>query len=161
LGLLLLAPALLLRTVWSYMLSVAKAPRDGDFQLQPKLSQIPAIVMSVVHECAKWKQWSLFWPLLAVALVLFLAGRNRERFLPWATGVFLPLAIYPSVFIFSAWNPITDHIASSITRLFLQVIPAAVLFVVLAVDGTFPLPAHGKIAAAPIEPKVKKRPVRR
>jgi hypothetical protein len=136
-GLLVLLPGLSMQFLWSVVLVLTKASPDNGFQSHPHFGYLGILCRDAMLEFFKWKQWSLFWPLLALAVPLFIARRQLREAAPWVSGVLLPLVLYPLVFIFSAWNPVEDHVFSALPRLYLQIVPAAILFIALALYGVF------------------------
>jgi hypothetical protein len=135
-GMLILSPPLLTYALWSLTLRLTHATPDGDFQLQPHVDRVPALLRHLVDELTVWKSWSLFWPLLGLAsLVVVLKGRRYA--IPWVGGVFLPALLYSLVFVFSAWSPVEVHVSSALSRLLEHVAPAGTLLIVLAAFVTF------------------------
>ena len=150
LGLVIFLPALAMRFIWSVMLVVVKAPPDGDFHFRPHFDVAGMLLQNALSEFIKWKQWGLFWPLLGLAVFLYVIRRHFSEVAVWTGGVILPMILYPCVFIFSAWNPIHDHVASSLSRLFLQIVPAASLFIALTIHRVFEADNRGGRSTLPL-----------
>jgi hypothetical protein len=153
-GLTVVLPGICLYVLWSILVAWAHAPKDGDFGLRPHFDRVYILLRSLGGECLKWAEWSLFWPLLGLTAPFFFFRRFRPL-IPLATGVFLPLILYPLVFVFSGWNPVRDHVASALPRLLLHIVPAAAILIVVVSfkvcrwDGS--LLAAGKAAYANAE----------
>ena len=141
---------------WNAFLRLTDAPRLSEFlpmtpaNFLAHWNRAPDLLRWTWEELVAWNHWSILWPLAAVALVLALAGRLRLPWFPIAANVFLPLAVYPTVFFFSAWNPVEPHVLSSLWRLFLHSVPGVVWLIGIAagevletspaeaLDGNFP-----------------------
>jgi hypothetical protein len=75
-------------------------------------------------------EWGFFWPaFLVAAIVVFIAGAERERAV--AGGTTVALGVYMSIFYFTNWD-ISLHISQAFSRLLAQLAPAAVLTICVA-----------------------------
>lgn len=83
--------------------------------------------------------WNLVWPLMAIAV---LPGWRRLRSLTaywlWIIGGYLLLISFS--YIFSSYDPVSEHIRNSIDRLMTQVVPLAWLWIAAVAAGPHRLP---------------------
>lgn len=107
-------------------------------RLRDNFDRTSVIANAVWEEATRWEQWSLLWPMVLLAAVVW-AVRHRgvERVLLPGL-VLVPIAVSCSVYYFSGWNPVIRHIEASLPRLMLQVAPVAVLLLALAVPARAP-----------------------
>jgi len=96
--------------------------------------------------------WSLFWPAAALAGGFFLYRFRGIRAVMLIATIAAPIGVYGGAYIFSSWPDYHDHVALSVSRLFMHVAPLATLMIsaVLAPGhmrstepATFPLAASG------------------
>ena len=105
------------------------------------LGRLPTIVVLVGREMLDLPHWSLFWVALAglpVVTVWWLSacGRGLLALLLGQVGI-----LYTLPFVFSAWQPYTEHIHLSADRLLVQAAPLALLLFVETVDALSRRPA--------------------
>ena len=137
-GLWITAPGLAVWAGWVVFLKVTHTDTKGDFlpvtwdTFAANYDRIRVLASLASQELVDWRRWGLLWPLTGLAAITLFKKQRIEWYPGWAT-VILPLVIYPSVFVFSAWgSDITVHVQSALWRLYLQVAPSAVVFVVIA-----------------------------
>jgi hypothetical protein len=142
--LLTLCPGLLLIGGWQAFLHSIHATRSPDFlslnlsTLVAHVDRILPICQAVLTDMARLEHWSIFWLLVAAACMSTLW---RWRSLPSSlllSATLLPILIYSSTYIFSAWPDYLDHVNSSIPRLLMHVVPAAWLSIALSFRVTSP-----------------------
>jgi hypothetical protein len=120
---------------WSALMRVLGVPREADFaRFTPAvfLSHVDRarpLALWTLRELTAVRRWSLLWPLVAAALAYLVLCKEKWRWYPWVATVCLPLALYPCVYFFSAWDSFEMHLWVSLPRLFVQVAPAAALMV--------------------------------
>ena len=125
--------------VWlgrAVFLKLVHAAEQGDF-----LPITPATFLAHADRAGvlmKWTReelttgprWNVLWPMTALAATWMIASLKFAEWWPLVATVLLPLALYPGVFFFSAWNTqLEDHVKSSLGRLYLQLAPCAVLLI--------------------------------
>ncbi len=136
--LILILPGALLFGGWRIFLTVTRAPLETDFlpptlaTLRSHLGLIPEICGGVIREFLRWHKWGILWPGFVCAAFLAIRSSNRAVTAVLLPSVFLPIACYSGIYLFSAWSPVTVHISSSFSRLLLHVMPTALLLIVLA-----------------------------
>ncbi len=97
-------------------------------------SRLPAIYRVIFSEVSTFANWGVFWLAAALAF-LFLIYRWRyltERLL--ALLIVTPVVLYSGIYVFSAWTRYLDHVASSVPRLLMQLVPVALLGIGLAIS---------------------------
>lgn len=128
---LLAAPAIVAGP-WAWLQRGSGVP-DLDFSpvtlgtLSANVSRLPIVVRFLARELVLPGHWGLLWPAFAMTLVLS-TRRLRdvsERFLLGA--VLIPMGLYTSVFVFSAWPTFTDHVGTALPRLLISLAPVALL----------------------------------
>jgi hypothetical protein len=142
----LLAPGILLLGTWRGFLSYMRAPRWTAFlpftptTLWANLDRAPVILLSILKESLHLERWGwLWWAVIIVALWAIMRARcTSGATLRWELwlAVLLPISCYAGIYFFSAFNPVTVHIDSSLARLLLHIAPVALLFVMLSVVPT-------------------------
>lgn len=147
--LMLIAPGLLLFGAWRIFLNYTQAPRWGAFlpftpaTLWANLDRAPVIALSILKESLHLERWGvLWWAVAGVALWASIrARRPHDAARRWdlLSAVLLPLLCYAGVFFFSAWNPVSVHIDSSLPRLMLHIAPVALLCVILSAAPPAPI----------------------
>lgn len=100
-----------------------------------RLTQVPEIALThLLH----WPEWGFHWPFaLLAATLLLVMGPMRERLLAFA-GL-ASLAIYTSVFYFSAWDA-KAHMDNAYSRIIGQLIPLTIVIIIAA---------HHRLAGTP------------
>jgi len=136
-----LVPGLAVAICWRVFLRSVQVASTVDFvtinkdSLFGNLNRLPGIYRLILAEVLDVQNWGIFW-LPAALAVLFLVYRWRyltERLL--ALLIVAPLLLYSCVYIFSAWTRYLDHVASSMPRLLMQLVPVTLLGIGLAVSG--------------------------
>jgi hypothetical protein len=99
------------------------------------LGRLPTIVLLIGREMLNLSHWSLFWVALAGLPVvsvwwLSLCGRGLLALLLGQVGILCTLP-----YVFSDWQPYTEHIHRSADRLLVQATPLALLLFVETVDA--------------------------
>jgi hypothetical protein len=99
------------------------------------VGRLPTIVLFVGREMLDLPHWSLFWVALAglsMVTVRWLSpsGRGLLALLLAQVGILCTLP-----YVFSDWQPYTEHIHRSADRLLVQATPLALLLFVEAVDA--------------------------
>lgn len=115
------------------------------------LDRLPEIARFFGLLMLSFQHWSLLWVVLAAVLVLRrrnLTGRGGALLVLLA----LQLAVYALAFVFSDWQPYTDHIRTSLDRLLVQAVPLAVLVLseVACAGKQEPAAAHEPPAELPL-----------
>ncbi len=111
--------------------------QGGDFlpltsaTLESNISRLPTIALFFYSDMMRLVDFSLFWPLLFVAVVVALPRLSATGILLLALLVLI-ISLDAGTYIFSVWNPYTVHLANSSNRLLLQTTPLAVLVLVEA-----------------------------
>ena len=128
-----LCPGLLVAAAWRVFLHTVHLTAVSDFlpinreTLPANLSRLPAIYRVMLTEVSTLQNWGLFWGVAGLTL-LYLAFRWRyltERLLMVFT--LIPLGLYSGIYVLSAWNHYLDHVASSVPRLLMQLVPVTLL----------------------------------
>jgi hypothetical protein len=103
--------------------------------LQGNLGRIPTIARSIWEEVINWRTWSVIWALPAAGLVNLYEPKGRRMIAAWLLLILGPMALYGSIYIFSAWDPFTYHIGASLGRLLLHLTPVVLLGAALLFRG--------------------------
>lgn len=133
-------PGVFFLSAWRIFLELVNASATPEYlpvtlgTLWNNLGRGPTIVWAVLIEMMKWRSWSLLWLAPILALPLLSSRRLRAPAAVMLSAVVLPVCLYSAIYIFSAWNPFTLHLDSSLPRLLLQVS----LVIVLLIGLTFP-----------------------
>jgi len=132
-----IAPGLLIILGWRLYLKLVLIFPHSDFShptfslLRGNLGRLADIGSILLAELGETVHWSIFWLLVAVAVVYLFASRKLEKIL-LAMAVLLPIAFYSLIYLFSTWPSYTAHMTSSVSRLLLHVMPAGWLAIGLA-----------------------------
>ncbi|MCW5850214.1 MAG: hypothetical protein KIT87_09030 [Anaerolineae bacterium] len=119
------------------------------------LDRLGPIVVAVVDELTSLEQWGVVWLAFPVAALLARsAARSPFSCSDWLS---LPIILYGSTYLFSAWVPYSLHIASSLPRLLSHVAPLAVLLLGLAM----PAQDRGPAGRAHLSPYLRKTVIER
>jgi hypothetical protein len=113
--------------------------------LRANFARLVPIGASVLAEMTTMSNWGIFWAVVAIAVFRVLTRRD-ELVSSQITGtrqarpsailvgaVFLPIILYASTYVFSAWPSYIDHVNASLPRLLEHVVPVAFLVIGLAV----------------------------
>ncbi len=106
------------------------------------LDRLPTILSFFLLQMLAFANWSVLWLSLAALLVVSHRRLTADARIV-AAIVMLHLLLYALVFVFSDWQPYIDHLRTSLDRLFVGVVPAAVLAVVEA-TGSLSRPLRGR-----------------
>jgi hypothetical protein len=135
-----LLPGLGVILIWRAFLRVVHATPTLDVlpltieTVRSNLGRLPSIYHVVLIEASTVSHWGIFW-LVAAAALSYLVWRWRElpcSLLLWT--ILVPLCLYSFTYVFSAWHVYLDHVSSSISRLMMQVVPAAWLAIGIVVS---------------------------
>jgi hypothetical protein len=137
---LVLFPGLLIICGWRFYLGVMHAPQAADFlplnleTFGSHLYRILPLLSALLAEFHNLPTWSLFWFVVAVG-VAYLLGQMRNPGIPvLLIALFLPIALYLLIYVFSSWPNYLEHVGLSISRLLLHVAPVGFLITILAVS---------------------------
>ena len=134
---LLVLPGALFLGLWKIFLYLVQAEVYQIFYpvtwatLRNNIDRVPWIARLIVQEMMNWRYWSLLWVVPLVGLVQLFDRRSRKLTAAWLALIFFPVALYGSTYIFSRWEPFTQHVELSLGRLLLHVAPIVVLGVAL------------------------------
>lgn len=132
-----IAPGLLIILGWRVYLKLMHTFPHSDFArpsfrlLRENLVRLGDIGRILFTELSEVVHWSVFWLLVAVAVVYLFTSRKLEKTL-LAVAVLLPIVLYSLIYLFSTWPSYTAHMTSSVPRLLLHVMPAGWLAIGLA-----------------------------
>ena len=136
---LVVAPTVLsLSLLWTAFHTVRGTPPDQTFlpftlaTLGANLDRLGPTLLAMRTEMLSAEPWGVLWPALLVALLLLVLQPDPPPVTLLALAIALPLLGYAAVYLFSAWQPYTLHVTSSLPRLLSHVAPLAVLVVGLA-----------------------------
>ncbi len=127
------APGLLWYVSWRIFLLLVHATTHPDFvpvswkTINENSARIPQLLRTLMQELANLRNWSFTWLIPAVGVVRLFYGSRRSLTLAWLVLICLPAALYCSIYIFSSWEPFTDHMTASLARLLLHLAPVALL----------------------------------
>jgi hypothetical protein len=128
-----LLPGICVVVTWRIFLHTVHVVSTSDFvsinreTLLTHVRWLPSIYRVILIEVSTGQDWGVFWGVAAVAFG-FLIFRWRylvERLL--TVFVWAPLTLYSLTYLFSSWNHYVDHVASSIARLLMQLVPVTML----------------------------------
>ena len=123
-----LLAALLLPLPWLLFTAIVR-PTATDFLpytpsvLVSHLDRVPTILRYLAGQAVTWDWWGVLWVLVAGAALL-------RRGSPLIPLLVLQLAAVAVPYIFSSWDPYTEHIKLSLDRLLAHLEPLAVLALV-------------------------------
>jgi hypothetical protein len=103
--------------------------------LKGNIGRIPTIARSIWEEVINWRTWSVIWALPAAGLLNLYEPKGRRLIAAWLLLILAPMALYGSIYIFSAWDPFTYHIGASLGRLLLHLTPVVLLGATLLFRG--------------------------
>ncbi len=99
--------------------------------LRTNADRTSTIAGSLWDEMQVWDRWSVLWPMMLLATVLWVMRTKGVARVLLPAMVVLPIALDSFVYYFSGWDPVSRHIDASLPRLLLQVAPVAVLTIAL------------------------------
>jgi hypothetical protein len=132
-----LAPGLAVLIGWRIFLMIAKPSSGEEFlpvtpsTLGSNLWRAPQIAWAVMQELMNWRHWGPFWVAVIAAALFLMANRSRERRVILPAAVFLPIALYAGVYIFTGWDFLV-HLNNSFPRLLIHVSLVAMLMAPVA-----------------------------
>ncbi|HEY4758427.1 MAG TPA: hypothetical protein VIH43_07690 [Chthoniobacterales bacterium] len=136
-----LLPGFLIICAWHFYLSAMRAQQSSDFLpvnlggFATHLYRVVPLLFAFLAELKTVQSWSLFWLIVGIG-VAYLVPRIRDLRVPVLfTALIAPIFVYSFTYIFSDWPNYQQHVALSISRLLMHVVPVGVLIVVLAVCG--------------------------
>jgi hypothetical protein len=104
--------------------------------LSSNLWRLPGIAGQVIEEMTNWRRWGLLWLLVFVTPFWFLVKRKYGQAITFLFMVILPVFVYASIYIFSAWDNFSTHLTSSFSRLLIQISLAAVMLIGIEVKDS-------------------------
>jgi hypothetical protein len=104
--------------------------------LSSNLWRLSSIAGQVIEEMTNWQRWRLLWLLVFVMPFWFLAKRKYGQAITFLFTVILPVFVYASIYIFSAWDSFLTHLTSSFSRLLMQISLVAVMLVCVEVKDS-------------------------
>jgi hypothetical protein len=131
-----LAPALLLVGPWLAFLAVRR-PLSRDFlpfdveTLVVHLNRLPTILALVTQHLVDVWRWNVIWLSLGAMIVLKRRHLRRGGPMPYLLLLLgLQVACDGVLFVFSDWQPYTDHLEGALDRLLLHTLPLAVMLLI-------------------------------
>jgi hypothetical protein len=134
-------PGLLVFLAWRAFLAAVGAPLLRDFAplsvttLWSNLGRLWSLAQWLPAEFTNSERWSLLWPALGLALFFLLARRRKRAYGTLVATAVLPLLLYPSIYVFSAYSPFLGHVENSLPRLMLHASLVALMIIALAVPA--------------------------
>jgi hypothetical protein len=134
-------PGLIVILVWRLFLRFIHLWPNSDFvrpsfsALRDNIGRLRDIAGILLAELSETSHWSIFWLIVAVAIVYLFASRKLER-IALASAVMVPVILYSLTYLFSTWPSYSAHMTSSVPRLLLHVMPAGWLAIGLALSQT-------------------------
>ncbi|MFL6531660.1 MAG: hypothetical protein ACJ8KX_14430 [Chthoniobacterales bacterium] len=124
-----LVPGALALIGWRVFVAVMHAVRSQEFlpvslaALVAHADRATTILHGLANETMRTDRWSLFWPLLLAAFIYLLWRIRDLRVLVLGGAIFTPVFAYCGTYFFSVWTDTQAHIATSLPRLLMQVVP--------------------------------------
>ena len=123
-------PLLLTGTWFAFRMGIPRLNEDYGSRFSPayfleNAARIPKVLLGAPRYFAAFEDWSVFWPVLAVAVVLTAPrwARASASFLVLAVGSIL--ALYGTIYVVSPWD-LDALMASTAGRLLLHIAPLCV-----------------------------------
>jgi hypothetical protein len=133
-----LLPGMVLALTWRGYITSLHVLASADFlplnysAITIGFSRLIPVAQEVALELVRLREWSIFW-IVALPCICCMAALARDKVaLCLCGGLVVPLIIFSGVYCFSAWPDYLLHIANSLPRLLLQLMPVAWLGVALA-----------------------------
>jgi hypothetical protein len=152
-------PGLTIVIGWRIFLFIVNRSTGQDFlpltltTLRNNLWRVPHIALAALHELLRWRRWGILWIAVAAVTVFLIFNRRQKYPLILPATVILPILLYASVYLFSAWDFLL-HMDNSFPRLLSHVSLAAVLMVSVATPiGRMGLQARAGIVSGRTEHK--------
>jgi hypothetical protein len=133
-----LLPGAIIIIGWQFFLHQMQTPPARDFlpmnltTVVSNLNRVRPILTDLIDELMRTSHWSLFWLALISAFVALAMRQRNQQAALLAICVLVPIAIYCTTYLFSAWPEFRAHIATSLSRLLLQVVPVGWLAIAFA-----------------------------
>ncbi len=129
---------------WKFFLAFAKTPPSTEFlplrmeTFAANIDRVPFIVNFLARQIFDWHRWSALW--IAMLFALWQLARSKEKNVAGilTACIFLPIAFFSSVYIFSGWDDFRIHVSTSLPRLLIDVSLVAVLSIALVFPSLFP-----------------------
>jgi len=131
-------PGLSLVALWKFFLVYIHVQSIHDFVFPTfgvvyrNIGRTASIFSELYFELTRWSDWGIFWLLVAIATIVFIA---RARRAPAAAALIwlllIPILCYSGVYVFSALDYVW-HIHTSLRRHLIQVVPIAWLLIAFA-----------------------------
>jgi hypothetical protein len=132
---------------WKLFLTTVNCPPKNLFMpitpanLWMNLDRTTTLVKWVGNEMINFNSWNLLWPLLLFSLLSLGKNMRQYKYLCLTLSVFLPLALFTAVYIFTNLQPYISHVESSLPRLMLSPSLVAVLTIALTIPVSRKEPA--------------------
>jgi hypothetical protein len=97
--------------------------------------RVGSVAMRIASEPKNWESWSFLWPGLILAILTFLVRKEWRNAFVFAFVAISAPAIFVVVYTLSTWQDYLLHMDTSLPRLFLQLAPAALLAISLAIPN--------------------------
>jgi hypothetical protein len=132
-----LLPGLTVLIGWRIFLLAAK-PSTGEIFLPVTLSTLrenlwraPEIASAVVRELLNGLRWGPLWIAALAASFLLAGNRLRKGLIVLPVAIFLPIALYAGIYVFTAWD-FRLHLENSFPRLLIHVSLVAALLIAIS-----------------------------
>jgi hypothetical protein len=132
-------PGVVLICAWRLFLNATHALQAADFlpfnleTFRAHTDRALPLVYALAAEFHNLPTWSLFWFIVAVALLYALPRMRDPGVVALLVALIGPVVLYLSLYLFSSWPNYLDHVGLSISRLLMQVAPVGFLLIALAV----------------------------
>jgi hypothetical protein len=113
--------------------------------LRSNLYRVGPVMHALLKELTALSHWSLLW-LVGIIAFVCMAWRNRsERAVVLFICTVLPVGVYCSAYLFSAWPDYSQHVNYSLRRLLLHVAPLCLLAVAAALTPRQTVPRNSRL----------------
>ncbi len=133
-------PGLFVIMSWRLYLKLMDAIPPTDFSalsvhaLLNSTHRVGPICRTLFAEIESTNHWGSFWLLTGLALLYLLVLFRDTRSVVLAGAILVPVMVYSSTYLFSAWPSYTAHVTASMPRLLLHIVPTAWLAIGLALS---------------------------
>ena len=133
-------PGLFVIISWRLYLKLMDAVPPTDFSplsvhaLLNSAHRVGPICRTLFAEIESTNHWGSFWLLTGLALLYLLVLFRDIRSVVLAGAILVPVMVYSSTYLFSAWPSYTAHVTASMPRLLLHIVPTAWLAIGLALS---------------------------
>ncbi len=132
-----LAPAAMILIPWFAFLAYYQVPAS-DFVLSispTSWARLPVIAQNMLGQFFDFGLWGGLWVLFfVVSFSQWHSFRNAADLYVWLSA-FVPLVLLELSFLFSVWDPFTDHLALASERLYLHEVPVVWYWLALQSAG--------------------------